>query len=482
MRKILVYLPFLLLSIFACNSNEEENLLPEEKTNAQFFEYSETNDEFKEFVIDYLKMEDDSIPFTAKFVRTYGIPKWDISIEHIASNTGVLVVPITDKNANKINALYYFVLGEETFEYYIFMNDKEDVAYETMKRFIQVFENKIGIEISNKEFRVKLVEKQINDNSTTKARRNESVSCFDEYAGSLENPYMYYKGTHCTPGTPDMEWYSNIDNSVNRDKINLPDPLRGKDGSNGSGEPEPRDPLPAPPVKTTQEFDDSKAGCIYKEMRSAGHEMLPSTLTDELLRGLEYPSSKINVTYKLTKELPDSKKGRCHSIIITNRIQGLVSGTIEILINQNVLDSRNFLQTGNTIFHETLHAYMKGMLYEAGLQVDISNFDFEETYSLYKTQYPQNQVDHAIWVDNYRDILKKNLESLFNNAPSEAQNSILNAINGYSGNLGDLDFLFTYMANSGLEGVGNNTFTVTPEERSILESDILSQIIKNCPY
>ncbi len=38
------------------------------------------------------------------------------------------------------------------------------------------------------------------------------------------------------------------------------------------------------------------------------------------------------------------------------------------------------------------------------------------------------------------------------------------------------------MANSGLEEVGNDTFTVTPEERSILESDILSQINKNCPY
>lgn len=339
MRKILVYLPFLLLSICACSSNEDENLLPEEKSDAQFFEYSKTNDEFKEFVINYLKMEDDSIPFTAEFVRTYGIPKWDISIEHIASNTGVLVVPITDKNANKINALYYFVLGEETFDYYIFMNDKEDVAYETMKRFIQVFETKLGIEISNKEFRVKLVEKQINDNSTTKARRNESVSCFDEYAGSLENPYMYYKGTHCTPGTPDMEWYSNRDNSVNRDKINLPDPIRGNGGSTGNTDPG-AEPLPI--VDDEILHQNERTNCVYSVIKD-------HYIYKELIMNLRRYSSNNKLVWEIVDSL--SANGRC-------RYQS-ASNTITIMLNRHYINTADCpVLLARTIVHETIHAYL----------------------------------------------------------------------------------------------------------------------------
>ncbi|WP_461644201.1 hypothetical protein [Labilibaculum euxinus] len=490
--RILLVVFFSSLLIISCEKDDEFVQSDAKTKNQEFFKHQKTGgDEFKSYILECLAQADDSLSFTGDFVKTYGLPQWDCGMHFGNEEYNSLIIPIYDQENKAISALYYLHYQNQYIESFILMNDVDDIAYERSKGLIQYFEKTLNLETSNKEFDIVIIPKgETSSNSTKSAIGIDYLICTNNWGtASMGDVTYYWSEEDCAIET---EYYFEEHHSsggwATSNGGNYSTNTSYGGGSSGSSNSNLKDPEPypgynpAPPVETTQEFDDSKAGCLYTEMRSTGHEMLPSTLTDELLRGLEYPSSKINVTYKLTTELPDSKKGRCHSIVITNRIQGLVSGTIEILINQNVLDSRNFLQTGNTIFHETLHAYMKGMLYEAGLQVDISNFDFKETYSLYKTQYPQNQVDHAIWVDNYRDILKKNLESLFNNAPSEAQNSILNAINGYSGNLGDLDFLFTYMANSGLEGVGNNTFTVTPEERSILESDILSQINKNCPY
>ena len=229
----------LCISFSACEKDDsvESSIISE--VDSEFFRHSKAGgDEYKSFVLNVLSQVDDSIAFTGDFVATYGLPKWNVNIEIKRNDMFAMAVPVTDKEMTRINAIYYFALGEEEFEYYLFLNDRDDVAYESMKHSIQVLETQLGLELSNTDFRVKLTENSVDKNSSTKARRNEYVSCRDVYVGTIENPYEHYVETNCTLGTPVMEWYSNRVNRISTGKINVPNPLRGGGGI-GNTEPEP---------------------------------------------------------------------------------------------------------------------------------------------------------------------------------------------------------------------------------------------------
>tara|TARA_R110001583_G_scaffold181431_1_gene338676 strand:+ start:1 stop:1080 length:1080 start_codon:yes stop_codon:yes gene_type:complete len=247
----------------------------------------------------------------------------------------------------RINAIYYFALGEEEFEYYLFLNDRDDVAYESMKHSIQVLETQLGLELSNTDFRVKLTENSVDKNSSTKARRNEYVSCRDVYVGTIENPYEHYVETNCTLGTPVMEWYSNRVNRISTGKINVPNPLRGGGGI-GNTEPEPD---PSPKVLPTPEFKLAKTGCVYDRL------MKETSFMKDLLKKFVPVNSKLDLKIeidgvKVEDELPSNVDGRAYA---NGARHNPYHNTILIRINKDIL-TQSPLKIASVIAHELVHA------------------------------------------------------------------------------------------------------------------------------
>mgnify|MGYP003624723525 CR=1 FL=1 len=402
----------LCISFSACEKDDsvESSIISE--VDSEFFRHSKAGgDEYKSFVLNVLSQVDDSIAFTGDFVATYGLPKWNVNIEIKRNDMFAMAVPVTDKEMTRINAIYYFALGEEQFEYYLFLNDREDVAYESMKRFIQVFETRLGLELSNTDFRVKLNENSVGENSNTKARRNESVSCFDEYVGTKDDPYKYYTGRHCTTGTPDMEWYSNRENTINTGKINVPNPLRGGGGI-GNTEPEPD---PSPKILPTQTFTNSKAGCIYDKLKN---------LSGGFAKAIQKFDGEFPVSHlKFSLVVPNNPNANASTTPPSNYI-------IEIKFNPNKLNRPN-LSIARTMIHEMVHAEMfrkilsiidnggdlNGMTRSEWTN-KLSNGDYPGIYDYY-SRFGANKFQHEQMASHYRATMISIMKE-FDNSQSDA--------------------------------------------------------------
>ena len=379
------------ISFSACEKEDSVESIISSEVDSEFFRHSKAgSSEYKSFVLNVLSQVDDSISFTGDFVATYGLPQWNVNIEIKRNDMFAMAVPVTDKEMTRINAIYYFVLGEEEFEYYLFLNDREDVAYESMKYFIQVFETRLGLEFSNTDFRVKWSENPIDKNSKTKARRNENVSCFDQYVGTKDDPYRYYSGRHCTIGTPDMEWYSNRENTISTGKINLPNPLRGGGGS-GNSEPEP-DPKPLPEVLPTPEFlANQKLNCIWGTLNGS------NTSFQRYLNQFDADFSIVDLEFDISNSLPSNVNGRTDN---SN------SNKILISINGNTLGNRPVLGVARTIIHEAIHAELYRKVRSVNNQISIN--DFPGIYDYYR-RYIKNW-QHQQMAAHYIDLMGKMLK------------------------------------------------------------------------
>lgn len=143
MRKVLLFAVVLLL-VWSC-SNEDTEYLDLNDNNNSFFEHTQSEDPFKEFIIDYLQEVNDSTEFTKLFVETFGIPQWDICESYGVESASTLIVPILDTDEQAISSLYFFTCDNNHLDYYLLLNDADDISYETTKHLIQFFELKLNL-------------------------------------------------------------------------------------------------------------------------------------------------------------------------------------------------------------------------------------------------------------------------------------------------------------------------------------------------
>ncbi|MDM8162203.1 hypothetical protein QUH73_20460 [Labilibaculum sp. K2S] len=480
------------LLIYGCGKEEDVIVQPDAKTkNQEFFKHQKTGgDEFKTYILECLAQADDSLSFTGDFVKTYGLPQWDSGMSFNVEDRNSLIIPILDKTNESISALYYLKYSGSDIETYLFMNDHDDAAYSYLSRMIQYFEKIMNLKISNDDIIVTI--KGSDGTKKTKARSEIMETCYsweqlwiDSNGKSHYDPYkecFIHIEVRSDFHTSRGDW--NFNSSGNY-KPN--DSYNGGSG-NGNGEPEPRDILPypgypAPPVETTQEFDDSKAGCLYTEMRD-NDLIVPQSLLDELLKGFEYPDSKTNISYSIEDDLGTDTKGKCKPTDIkTDGYGNLINANFNIIISKRLMNSNSFLATANTILHETIHAHLFGVIYDSSTHATpAENIDFATTYDALQKKYGK-EAQHKIMI-NYIEVMKKNLSDLYNKWPSheEKVKFIAQVTEKLPGK--NLDFIFEVMARSGLKRTaeGKQFYDANKNNYDMVTGFLDECLPVNCPF
>ncbi|MFA9372014.1 MAG: hypothetical protein ACERIH_09925 [Labilibaculum antarcticum] len=292
-----------------------------------------------------MKTEDDSIPFTAKFVRTYGTPKWNQTQSYGDKNTVSIIVPIS-YNENSISSLYYFVLKDSHFDYYLLMNDESDIAYEQSKGIIAYFEKLLCLQPSNPNLFVKLPDNKRDSSSQLKTYRTDLVECWFYFGGTTADPYMYYKGAKCSSSVSSDfddnrgDWSANSAGSGS--VTETPTPANGGGGT-GDSDPAPTPiptpaPAPAPeepiysvveyldcidpslPVTLTIYVDQPIANSNYTVFTSVGHTFVGLTQGDNTVILGFYPKNGAKPTMELDFSILGNDSDTAYDVSITKEI------------------------------------------------------------------------------------------------------------------------------------------------------------------
>ncbi|RKE03565.1 hypothetical protein [Marinifilum flexuosum] len=425
MRKVLLFVATLLL-VWSCGKDETSELIPEN----EFFKVQPDNLDVKIFY-DYLKNGNTEEIKSKTDVDIWGIPIWDKEVKYISNNKTMYLIPYVEPDKMEINSI--LVLGVDPLElqYGMYINDQD---YYPTPDFDWVFEYFMQ-EIFEKSDKYEFIPVNNIEDTNTKAAK---LTCNDVY--SYAGGYRHYIGRDC--------FYTIIPN--------VPFALTDRDGGDGEyggsfsnpggGSPSPS---PAPPVKTTQKFDKSIAGCLYKAMR-VQDRLLPETLLNELLRGFEFNDSKAMIKYDLTESLGATKYGICTPVNLTvDKNKNLTSGQFNITISIDNMKSTSFLWTANTIMHETIHAHLFCLVYDANTHRIGNEIDFKNTYDALKVKYGR-ETQHEIML-NYISVMKKNLHELYKAwDDKEEKSKFIKQMNEVLPNR-NLDFVFEVMARGGLK-------------------------------
>lgn len=341
--KVFIITAILLLCIgfIACEKEDIEESSLTSTVNSDFYRHKKAGgDEYKNFVLDFLAHVDDSIPFTGNFVATYGLPQWDLTSSYGVGEIPSLIVPVYDEENSALSSLLYFVLENGRFDYYLLMNDRDDIAYEKSKGLIQYYELTLGLERSNTDFFIKIDSTRVNSN--TKAYRAQAIECYYYYVGTIDDPYQVLHGHSCSSSadydfeTDRGDWDSNLAGTGTTEEDPKP-----ANGGGGGDTPNPDDPNPLPEVLPTPEFTNSKVGCIYDKLKNLSGGFAAQI---QKFDG-EFPVSHLKFDVNNNLELNNY-----------GRTLPPINYVTVIELNNNALMDISNLGTALVIAHEVIHA------------------------------------------------------------------------------------------------------------------------------
>lgn len=349
MRKILFY-SLLLLLWQSCSNEDGEYLNAESNPENSFFDYTPSDDSFKEYVINYLQYADSITQFSSSFSELYGYPKWDYGDSFEYEQCMYLFVPIVFDINNDLVGTLVFSYQNETLQLKLLLNDTDFISsiqsdYK-LSHLFAYYEQRIFGYITEKDFRIRF-------SNASQSRTKAGVwqcyytEAFIDGKWELTHSECIYHFTG-----PSSE---GIDPLGDAGSGGLPDGFNPYDGGSNGGNPGGGDTSPEDPeiVKDLANFDCGNE--VYDAFVN-----FDNTISN-LLQKTFGSSDNFHVVFKGAKLDPnvDGDFDSVDGTVITDNTGTITEATFNIRINEFVLNNSTKEYIAVTYAHETIHALIE---------------------------------------------------------------------------------------------------------------------------
>ncbi|MGQ1911232.1 hypothetical protein ACT3CE_15780 [Marinifilum sp. RC60d5] len=406
--KAIIYFAAALLLILSCSKEQDENLKSPEKINPDFFEHTYSNDNFKEYAINYLQYSDSVIQFSNNFIQLYGYPKWDYGDSFKYEQKMYLYVPVVYKSNNDLVGILVLSYHEEKIESKLLLNDTDFISsiqseYE-LSHLFAYYEQRMFGSITAKDFRVRLPEDSKN---RTKAG---IMTCY--YTDVLIDGK--WVNTHCECiyhfTGPSSEGIDAFGNSGGGGRPSGSDPYTG-----GTGNPI-TTPDPIPEILPTPEFKNEKTGCVYDRL------MLETSFMKNLIKEYVPTNSKLDLRIEIDgdgvyDDLPSNVAGRTYN---EDSPKNPYHNTILIRINKDILN-QSPLKLATVIAHELIHAEIYRWLAESNNKGSILNESHPGLWDEYQNKKRVGTAQHEFMTKEYVEDLTQLLQWFDRGRHSDAE-------------------------------------------------------------
>lgn len=328
-KAIIYFAAIVLLCIgFSACDKEEENIVESENSNLNtYFSTVSNQDVFRTDIIKYINEKENSGEYVNNLIDTYGIPVWSKALVIDA----YYILPLRDKTQKRVDVLWLFHQTDNVLKGRIILNDDCQKSINSFSWMFPYFEQEIFGPKESLYFK----------ENTNKTKSITTYKCVNSYINGL------YHGTHCFETKSPQFQAVFIDESSEGGgegyDFNFDDgdgnPVNNS-GGGGTGNPI-TNPNPIPEILPTPEFTNSKAGCIYDNLKNLSGGFAAQI---QKFDG-EFPVSHLKFDVNNNLELNNY-----------GRTLPPVNYVTVIELNNNALMDISNLGTALVIAHEVIHA------------------------------------------------------------------------------------------------------------------------------